>query len=239
MLVSQNGRVVVDGVNNAIYLLDENGSIKTALRPDDLPALSSYFSNAVSRVIDVNPITGSYVESSPTRNSTSVALPNGSYEAIIPAMTLKAFATSTSSLGGGVSMRVDLVGGDGVFTIGTVSAWASGANSDSQSRLIPKKTIALNKGGNYYLKATLTNDSIGGSYASGSGEVLVSNNLVINQVVNRSEIGNNGMMIATSKTRYDYMVGGTSEVRRGDYILKVTEDGIQKSSNGGSNWTII
>ena len=86
---------------------------------------------------------------------------------------------------------------------------------------------------------TFTKSFNEGSRTSGSGEVIGSGNLVINQLVNRSEIGNNGMMIATSKTRYDYMVGGTSEVRRGDYILKVTENGIEKSSNGGSSWDFL
>ncbi len=46
-------------------------------------------------------------------------------------------------------------------------------------------------------------------------------------VINRTEIGSNGMVVATSPENYTYDAGDLFQVRRGKYGLQVTDDGVK------------
>ena len=46
-------------------------------------------------------------------------------------------------------------------------------------------------------------------------------------VINRTEIGSNGMVVATSPENYTYDAGDLFQVRRGKYGLQVTDEGIK------------
>jgi hypothetical protein len=101
--------------------------------------------------------------------------------------------------------------------------------------IIPQTKKMITKSGTWRLRLISTAESIGGGTATNSGS-LTSDNSSFNvaEIVNKSEIGSNGMMIATSINNYNFMVGDTFEVRRGNGGLRITNSGITKWN--GTSW---
>jgi hypothetical protein len=102
----------------------------------------------------------------------------------------------------------------------------------SKTDSYPAQKVIITNSGNYYLRVELTHSpeavNPNGQFSSTASSFTAS------EVVNRSEIGSNGMVIATSDTNYTFMVGGTFEVRRGNSGLQITNSGIKKWN--GSSW---
>jgi hypothetical protein len=57
-------------------------------------------------------------------------------------------------------------------------------------------------------------------------------------LITQTQIGEGGMLSYWGEANYFYFSKDYGfEVRQGNYIFKVNNSGLRKSSNGGSNWT--
>lgn len=246
VLVSQNKRLVVDGVNNTIYLLDENMNIKTTLTPHNLPeTVSQYFSGAGGGTSSLANLKGTITTHNGVRNSQNVVLSvigGRMYEANIPSLTLRALVNYTPPAGvlgsAQAVLSLYLTNGTTEMGIGTAIAMSTGGSVESDPVQTLPATRIITTGGNWRLMARLSVTSING-VVSGTGTISgTPTSFPINEVVNRSEIGSNGMMIATSAQNYSFMVGGVFEARRGNNGLQITNSGIKKYNPSTGNFDI-
>jgi hypothetical protein len=236
-IVSENGRLVIDGKNNTIYLIDDTGSIKTVIRPGDIPtSVSSYFSGSLNQDVSYLGIKGS-VTGTTTKDSSTLYLSSGSYEVTIPSITLAASTTYSDGVGSSI-LSLKLILSNGISTndiiIGEALAMSTG-NAGYEQVVIPQTKKMITKSGTWRLRLISTAETIGGGTATNNGSLTSSSSSFnISEIVNRSEIGSNGMMIATSINNYNFMVGDTFEVRRGNGGLQITNSGIKKWN--GTSW---
>ena len=245
VLVSQNKRLVVDGVNNTIYLLDENMNIKTTLTPHNLPeTVSQYFSGAGGGTSSLTNLKGTITTHNGVRNSQNVFLSvigGRMYEANIPSLTLRALVNYTPPAGvlgsAQAVLSLYLTNGTTEMGIGTAIAMSTGGSVESDPVQTLPATRIITTGGNWRLMARLSVTSING-VVSGTGTISgTPTSFPINEVVNRSEIGSNGMMIATSAQNYTFMVGGVFESRRGVHGIQITNSGVKKFN--GTSWVNV
>jgi hypothetical protein len=237
VIVSDNERLVIDGTNNTIYLLDESMRIKTVIRPDNIPtSVSSYFSGSLNQDVSYQGIKTA-VTGTTTKDSNTIVLSAGAYEVTIPSITLTASTTYSSGTGSSI-LALKLILSNGFSTndiiIGEAIAISTGSAGYEQV-IIPQTKKMITKSGTWRLRLISTANTIGGGTGTNNGSLTSSGSTFnISEIVNRSEIGSNGMMVATSANNYNFMVGDTFEVRRGNSGLRITNSGIQKWN--GSSW---
>ena len=246
MLVSQNGKVVVDGRSNQIYLKDEDSDgVRTILSPNKLPLTpSSYFGSSSTDNVLLGSLKRTY-----TQNSSSsvdlITIPSGdssAYQITIPPITMSVDVNHPGG-GGGIGeaslpniaeMRVEIYkNGIHQYNVSSVSAMSLG-ELDNQTFTNEPKSYTIQGSGTWSVRVTHVH-TINKPPSNSEGKVTNIGNAVVAKVVNSSTIGSNGMIIATSGTEYTYMVGDTYEVRRGKVGFRITNDGVEKSTNMNSS----
>lgn len=117
----------------------------------------------------------------------------------------------------------------------------SNSNVDVQSNASVTPQVAYNiPGGDYGIFITLyCENSHADGYSSASSSINIGNAASWVGAVKFTEIGSNGANFVVSATDYLHKSDGITQVRNGNYAFRVTSSGIQKSSDGGSNWTSI
>ena len=241
LFTSENGKVVVDGRSNQIYLKDEDSDgVRTILSPNKLPLTpSSYFGSSSTDNVLLGSLKRTY-----TQNSSSsvdlITIPSGdssAYQITIPPITMSVDVNHPGG-GGGIGeaslpniaeMRVEIYkNGIHQYNVSSVSAMSLG-ELDNQTFTNEPKSYTIQGSGTWSVRVTHVH-TINKPPSNSEGKVTNIGNAVVAKVVNSSTIGSNGMIIATSGTEYTYMVGDTYEVRRGNVGFRITNDGVQKSS---------
>ena len=121
------------------------------------------------------------------------------------------------------------------YIVGSVSVMSAGG-VEADTRITSLRSFTIQGSGTWSVRVTHRH-TINQYPRSSSGAVTgINGNAIVAKVVNSSAIGSNGMIIATSGTEYTYMVGDTYEVRRGNVGFRITDEGIQKSSNMDSSY---
>lgn len=252
-LTTRGERIEINGNDSVIALRDASGNIKTILKPTDIAPIEDYFADAGSFSVNLSPLNGNYIYSTDTVELAITGSAGKVFDLNIPSYTIYNYALidSQNTYNSFITsiIEVDLLyNGAFVETLQKderTSYWSEFAPFiDERTFVAPSivKTVQGNgrwgirvwhgiresQGGNglYTAKSTISNMGV----------------MTASQVVNRSEIGNNGMVIATSNQSYSYEVDNLHQIRKGSMGLRVTPSGIQKSSNMNSatpTWTNI
>ncbi len=241
-LLSQGGRVEINGNDSIIALRDENGNIKTIIKPTDIPAISDYFKPGENFSGVFGFLNGTIVSTSSSADLEITDTSQSEYDLNIPSFSVEniAYAGSTNNPSVAVYSYVTVDLTRNGLTVERLKESEVTAYWDEYPGPYEAKesfTISVRKvvagGGNWGIKITHHyRESIEGN-GNGEGSCFVSGAGIAtaSKIVNRSEIGNNGMVIATSNQYYTYMVDDLYEVRRGLIGFRVTSTGIQKSTN--------
>lgn len=241
-LLSQGGRVEINGNDSIIALRDENGNIKTIIKPTDIPAISDYFKPGENFSGAFGFLNGTIVSTSSSADLEITDTSQSEYDLNIPSFSVEniAYAGSTNNPSVAVYSYVTVDLTRNGLTVERLKESEVTAYWDEYPGPYEAKesfTISVRKvvagGGNWGIKITHHyRESIEGN-GNGEGSCFVSGAGIAtaSKIVNRSEIGNNGMVIATSNQYYTYMVDDLYEVRRGLIGFRVTSTGIQKSTN--------
>ena len=245
-LVSQSGKVEINGLTGEISVKDpDSDAVRTIIRSTNLPASpASFFQSTGSSNVSIAGLGGVNITTNKSVAIKTIATgDSNSYQLAVPSVRLRAYAQSIGNPNNGMAhlttTRVSLdLYKDGIsqWSFGSVSEMGD-SNGTISNRFIDTDaaTVTLSGNGVWTLRvviSTITPPNNNGWTGSGFADVSVdTSTAVLSQVVDRSEIGSNGMVIATSAQNYVYMVGGLHEIRRGNIGFQVTENGIKKSSN--------
>lgn len=252
-LTSNENSLAISGGSGTITLR-KDGDIRLVMKPDNLATSpSNYFSGGGQKIISA--LNGMWTAIGDRNGSTTyIDCSDGkTYEANVPQIDLNTHVIIMSDEGNAsVDIRVELTNGSKVIQLGHSFVGATKGRGGSPSTgggvtildgegidntTIPPSKVTITGSGNWYVRVRCNEIKSSGTSISQEYRISMLSYITVNPVVNRSELGANGMMIATSATAYTYMVGDTFQVRRGNYCLRVTNTGIQKSSDGGSMWT--
>ena len=249
-LLSGNRRIEIDGGNSTIALKDANLKIRTIIHPNDIPSIGDYFDTGGSYNADL-----SSLNSNNFTGTDFVSLTIGGSSSETHELTIAGFDIETHlavNIGGGdpdeyaeASTIVYLVKDgeepiilDRVIAASYAEAGGAIAYGGMQSRTF---TVSGNATYSVVVVHSLRQPQ-GEATATSFAKIIGMTTMTTGKVVNRSEIGNNGMVIATSSLNYTYDVGGLFQVRRGNIGFQITSNGIKKSSNMSSptpTWTNI
>lgn len=247
-IVSNNKKLIIDGLNNTIYLKDAlSDDIRTVIRPNKLPLDPSAFFAGASKSATIAGLKSTIAINGGTLSSNSISIVAGeSYIFNIPQVNLTAYVNAIKGQQNPLNpdpvaavseARLILTNGSLVIPIG--SAWVATVGGEySDTSIIQATTRLVSSPGNWYLSLQYILIP-GGPFQSVSGSASLTSsatNMTASPVINRSEIGSNGMIIADSNQSYTFMVGDTFQVRRGNNILQITSSVMRKSSDGGSSW---
>ncbi|HHX36337.1 MAG TPA: discoidin domain-containing protein, partial [Gammaproteobacteria bacterium] len=241
-LFSQNHKLQIDGEEATIALLDPNtDALRTIIRPTNITtSVASYFASSSISPASIATIKTNYTKTIWNLASSSITLNatgGKTFEVSIPAFSVTMGVTHPGGAGIGsvyARMAVYLTNGSSMKQPLTslASIITSTGGTFSKTDDYPAQKVVVTNSGNYYLRVELTHSpeavSPNGQFSSTATSFTAS------EVVNRSEIGSNGMVIATSDTNYTFMVGNTFEVRRGNSGLRITNAGIEKFN--GTSW---
>lgn len=241
--ISKDEKIEIDGDTGQIILRDPNSEdVRTIIRPVNLPTTpASYFGSSSAQTASLSGLAGSLSYGNTTKRTVHVktiaAGDTSTYKLEMPSINLSATASSSGPSGGmehrTSSQVVIYMYQDGVkrFSLDSVTA----VGNDTRSRTTQPTSFNFSGAGVWTIGVELvvTMPPLNtGWIGTGSGNVSdTSKNVSITLVTNRSEIGSNGMVIATSASDYTFMVGDLYQVRRGNIGFQITNAGIKKSSN--------
>lgn len=252
MLRSRNKRLNLNAEDNSITILDAFNSLKLSLSPKKIESPDIYFNSGINHTIDTSPLAIQYGfgigNSAPSQANTSYLPLDTSggkiYEMNIPSCRIN-INLNVTSIGGGIEQPMGVVAdlilylrvsGLEKIEIGRASTMSTGG-LEADTEIIPASTRTITQSGTYSLQAVLSIGNPSGQNYDVSGSISQFSNVTINQVLNRSEIGMNGIMLASSSTRYAYIVPEDKiEFRINNYGFRITSSGFQKTTNGTS-WT--
>lgn len=247
-LLSEDGRIEINGENSTVALRDQFGNIQTIIRPVNLPSTpSAYFASIAQKTASLSSFKvqkngalnqTSFWESDAINLSTSQG---ESYVISVPSLILSATVAGGGSQIASFNAILTLYLQSSISQkrpIGEVHAFSSGGSATETVTLPPSQHIVTHAG-NWRLRAELKTTMLGeGSITSSTGKISGEGTQIIaDQIVNRSEIGNNGMVIATSANDYFFEVGSLTEFRHNSNIFQINNNYIRISRNGGATWT--
>ena len=244
-LLSKNHKVEIDGENGLIMLKDDSLTLRTIIHPNNIVSIDEYFASEGSYNVDLSSLNTANFTGEKSKGLSIPGDRNKMHQLSIPSFTIGAYATLTSSAADSDKVEVAtkawlLQDGVPFIDLGSAVAIAYGDAPKSQTVTIPSRTIPVLGGRRYVIEITNGAQNQEDPYATTYGSISGLSSMFTGSLINRSEIGNNGMVMATSQLNYDYMVDGLHQVRRGAIGLRITSSGIQKSSNmSASNptWT--
>lgn len=248
-MVSQSGGLTLDGVNGIISLgtllrltnsslkmYDDSGKEKLLITGDDLGAMP-----VTSKTFSSGTMTGTSYDINSTNtlvSSFSVSSSDNTVE--VPTITVDVFKSATSdTINASASLLID----------NTVVSHSPTYNGVPDSRhiylTIPSTAVSLSTGSHSFkiqaqassLNGTLS--SISYPSSSNSGTLDISYNSA------KVQIGANGFRAAFGASNYAEFVNDSTPLfifRAGNYALRITSSGIQKSSNMNAttpSWTTL
>ena len=243
--ISKDEKIEIDGETGQIILRDPNSEdVRTIIRPVNLPTTpASYFGSSSAQTASLSGLAGSLSFGLPGVQKRTVhvkTIPAGdtsTYKLEMPSINLSATASSSGPSGGmehlTSSQVIIYMYQDGVkrFSLDSVTA----VGNETRGRTTQPTSFNFSGAGVWKIGVELVvTIPLGytGWTGAGSGNVTdTSKSVSITLVTNRSEIGSNGMVIATSASDYTFMVGELYQVRRGNIGFQITSAGIKKSSN--------
>lgn len=240
-LLSDNKLFYIDALNGAIYLMNESGDVKTSIIPYDLPSTpEAFFAGSGGGNLSLTALQGSYNNGqTKTTGSFTVDVSGGKQFSLLIPEIKGSVNTDYTALAGEIfgssstTIYFELMRDNKVHLVLAQPKALSSGGLMSESFTIQQRTIQISSSGVYSFRARVETNAFPSNHpASGGASVsIISSSAEFIAVLNRSQIGNNGMIIASSTTRYDYMVGDKHIIRRGNYGFRITESGLQKSTN--------
>lgn len=258
----QQPKAIIDinGDMNTFSMFDEQGATKLFIAPQYIKTVYDYFRGSTTEAA-ANAIIGLSSSHTTTRETVansalatlSTSEANSLYSISFPEINYRVGGRNTSSVAGStvqsvVTIKIELVKAGGsieYFELGQSRLVFNSNTNYYQDYTIAAGSINVRSDSSGYIKARLVavHNTVVSSTAVGEGTANTTNGgvIAVKPVINRSEIGLNGMMLAVDKYNYSYMVGNTFEVRRGNFGIRITEGGgFQRMTNGSSwyNWIL-
>lgn len=253
VLVSENDLVELDGQSGRITIRDPLTKEERVFVVSEIIAATpdQYFGSGGTSSVSISGINGSYGGMiSPSTRTASIIniLPNdtNTYSINIPPINITAYAEylyggqtpisdhmKPESLQSKVTVTV-YHGNKRITELGSATATAREDGIDNQWRQTEPRSILISGAGNVTVRVEHTFPTPGPNESwmgSGSGTANVSENATWAKVVDRSIIGSNGMVIAPSATDYFFSVGNITQIRHGNYALRIGVDGVKVASN--------
>lgn len=239
VLRSSDGLIEMNAATNEITIKDpDSGAPSTLIKSSRLVAnVSGYFGSASSTNIGLSALTGTGSRSVNIKTISSGDA--DTYQVQVPSIRLTGSATNLQ-LPNGMIQIGDVTVTLGLYKNGSLISTIYSHRVRGQDVSVPVTvsadtppvTLSFSGAGTWSLRVRITGNGTGGAVNTASKTATVG------RTVNRSEIGSNGMVIATNTTNYVFMVGGLFEVRRGQNIFQMsTSQAPRVSKNGGANWT--
>jgi len=242
-LKTPDQRLEIDGVTRSITLRDANNQIKTIIHPDNIPSIADYFNDTGAYSVDLSTLNTTNLTSQVSKSLIVGGTSSDTFDLTVTPFTIKTLVAL--SVGADPSAHVEAstrayINKNGVFLteLGDAIAHAYKDSPGSSTLSIPATTLSITGNATYTLviiHAVLNQED---PYATNHGEVSGLGTMTTGKIIDRSEIGTNGMIIATSPQNYTYMVGTLFQVRRGNVFMRITANGIEKSTNG-TTWADI
>ena len=238
VLRSSDGLIEMDAATNEITIKDpDSGAPSTLIRSSRLVAnVSGYFGSASSTNIGLSALTGTGGRSVNIKTISSGDA--DTYQVQVPSIRLTGSATNLQLPNGMIEIGNIMItlglfkDGKLVNIISSHNVRSQGSGTTTETKDTPATTLSFAGAGVWSLRTVVEGNGSGGALNTSS------QNAIVGRTVNRSEIGSNGMVIATNTTNYVFMVGGLFEVRRGQNIFQMsTSQAPRVSKNGGANWT--
>ena len=240
--LNSDGYIVAE--NNSMAMYDGNGSQKMLITGQDLPTLtaavgttfyiptSSGDTTIAESSIGTTVLTGS-------KNLASLTISQPGNVVTIPNITI----TITRS-GGQAALQDDPISATArILVDGTVISSAS-VNGRFTPMDTPGKTFTIP--GRSFNLTTATSSSPHVISISVDAEGVNLRTVEMERVqgsvsytTEQVQVGANGFRAAYSPTSYAEFSNGVYILRAGNYVLKVSSSGIQKSTDGGSNWSNV
>lgn len=244
-LVSMTKQLEIDGEAGLIVLKDTNESPKTIIRSTNLPLTpSSFFAGVGQKTASLSSFkrTESGILDQVVAwesNSLQLSTASGeSYTVSVPSLELAGEIYGTAATGSQASFTINisiyLQGPGGLkYEVASFNVFSIGNSTAADSYTTQEAKFTVSTGGSWRLRAEVRTTMIGvGTLHTSTAHVMGNaTGITADQIVERSEIGNNGMVIADSALQYSFMVGDLYEIRRGNIGFKITSNGIKKSSN--------
>lgn len=242
-LKTPDQRLEIDGVTRSITLRDANNQIKTIIHPDNIPSIADYFNDTGAYSADLSTLNTTNLTSQVSKSLIVGGTSSDTFDLTVTPFTIKALVAL--SIGADPSAHVEAstrayINKNGVFLteLGKATAHAYKDSPGSSTLSIPATTLSITGNATYTLVIVHEVMNQEDPYATNHGEVSGLGTMTTGKIIDRSEIGTNGMIIATSPQNYTYMVGTLFQVRRGNVFMRITANGIEKSTNG-TTWTNI
>lgn len=250
MLVSDGEKLIIDGTSSTITLKDASSDdVKILIKPNNLPTSPSSFFGSSTKQASFTAIKSTITSDGSTLSSNTIAVgANESYTFNIPEVTLTASVLVPWRNPGDPQKVAAVATAELYLTDGSVRVYIGNEHAVSFSGLsehsttIPATTRTISSPGNWRLQLRLTLDRGGYNWGDVQGYAQLESSSSIysaTPIVNRSEFGANGLIVATSANEYAFMVGSTFEVKRQNHMLRVNSSDIQMSKNAGSKWTSL
>lgn len=172
-------------------------------------------------------------------NGSTIKLTNATFKITLPA------APSGGTLSWGTStLKVYVKGSNGgsyvFYTTTVTTSTINQALTFSNTVTIDGSSLKEGRYTIYYeIVSNFTSQSASGSTPSATLYISAAGWSYSRSVALITLIGNNGIFTRNSNTTYMIQTSGGFLARCGNYALRVTSSGIQKSVNGGTNWTSL
>lgn len=242
-LKTPDQRLEIDGISRSITLRDANNQIKTIIHPNNIPSIADYFNDTGAYSADLSTLNTTNLTSQVSKSLIVGGTSSDTFDLTVTPFTIKTFVALSVGADPGAHVEASTsayIYKNGVFLteIGGATAHAYKDSPGSSTHSIPATTLSITGNATYTLvirHGVLNQED---PDATSHGEVSGLGTMTTGKIIDRSEIGTNGMIIATSPQNYTYMVGSLFQVRRGNVFMRITANGIQKSTNG-TTWTDI
>lgn len=236
-LLSKNRRIEIDGENNIIALKDENLNVRTIIHPNDIVSIDNYFDTGSNYNADLSTLNTNYLSDTVSKSLTIGGSSSDTHELTISGFNIEAIADM--SVGARPDAKVEsstwadlLKDGKPIVRLCTATAICYGEiGYESSEAGMSAKTFSVSGGSTYTIEISNSALKQEDQNAETYGKISGLSTMTTGKVVNRSEIGNNGTVTATSSLNYTYDVGNLFQVRRGNTGFRVTPNGVQKSTN--------
>ncbi len=220
-------RVIVQ--DNVITMYDTDGAQKMLVTGEELGAISEAVDSRSFSAGQTGRVSDTEIDSTITLLS-SLPITNVSNTVEIPSVTVDVYFAAT----GGVTNGQAWLTIDGKTV--SISAGVDGSTAEGRHLyfVIPAVALTLSEGAHTLaLRVTATGSGLSAASSYDGGTVTIA------YKARQTQIGANGFRSAWSATSYADFTDGAFILRCGDYILRVSSSGIQKSTNGGSSWQSV